>query len=150
MPTKVISEPGHVEALAILLRGRKLPLTVSWVQGASRRQAQNRLAFQWYGDISRQLGDQTIGQVRSECKCRFAAPILCADHASFAVTWGRLRERFTWEEVLAFVEATELPMSSLLTVKQMTEYLDAINLEYSRQGVRLTDPEALKYQEESR
>lgn len=147
MPTKVLREPGHVDKLVDVLRGRKFPLTVSWVQGESRREAQNRLAFQWYGDISRQLGDQTIGQVRAECKCRFAAPILCVEHPSFAVTWGRLCERFTWEEILEFVEETALPMSSLLNVKPMTEYLNAIKLEYSPH-VRLTDPEAQKYETE--
>jgi len=148
MPTKIIRQPEHITALAILLGGVKLPITVSWVQGESRREAQNRLAFQWYGDISRQLGDQSISEVRAECKCRFAAPILCVEHPPFAITWGRFRERFSWKEMLEFVKVTELPMSSLLNVKPMSEYLNAINLEYSRVGVRLTDPEARKYQEE--
>jgi len=39
-------------------------------------------------------------------------------------------------------------MTSIMTVKQMTEYLDGVQRHYSAQGVRLTDPEALKYEQE--
>lgn len=148
MPTKVIREPAHIEALARILAGRKLPITVSWTQGASRSDVQNRLAFQWYGDISRQLGDQTIGEVRAECKVVHGAPILCGEGGAFAESWARLRSAMGHEEILRFVEATELPMTSIMTVKQMAAYLDAVQRAYSSQGVRLTDPEALKYESE--
>jgi hypothetical protein len=148
MPTKIIREAGHVDALAAMLRGRKLPITVSWSQGAPRTDVQNALAFRWYQDIARQLGDETPGEVRAECKVRFAAPILCEDNDAFCASWVTLRRRFAHHEILKFVEATELPMTRLMTVRQMTAYMDAVQREYSAQGVRLTDPEALKYETE--
>jgi hypothetical protein len=148
MPTKIIREAGHVDALAAILRGRKLPITVSWAQGAPRTGVQNNLAFRWYADIARQLGDETPGRVRAECKVRFAAPILCEDNETFRASWRKLRNRLTYEEVVEFVEATELPMTSAMTVRQMTEFMDVVQREYSAQGVRLTDPEALKYETE--
>lgn len=148
MPTKVIREPVHVEALAATLRERKLPLTVSWAQGAPLSDAQRRLSFRWYQDAARQLGDQTPAEARAECKVVFGAPILCRDNERFRASWGSLRERFTHEEILRFVEQTELPMTSIMTVKQMTEYLDSVQRHWTTQGIRLTDPEALKYEQE--
>ena len=42
----------------------------------------------------------------------------------------------------------QMPVTSLMTVKQMTAYLDAVQGEYLPQGIRLTDPAALRYEEE--
>ena len=148
MPTKIIREPDHIDALARLLSGRKLPITVSWAQGAPLSDAQRRLSFRWYQDAARQLGDQTPAETRAECKVVFGAPILCRDNARFRAPWESLRIRFRHEEILRFVEQTELPMTSIMTVKQMTEYLDGVQRHYSAQGVRLTDPEAMRYEQE--
>lgn len=148
MPTRIIREPSHVQSLAQMLSARKLPITVEWHQGAPRTASQNRLAFQWYQDIARQIGDQTTEEVRAEAKTLFAAPILCRESEAFRDSWARLRHRMTHEEVLAFVQATELPMTRAMTTRQMTEFLDAMQRHYSAQGVRLTDPEMLKYEVE--
>lgn len=148
MPTKIIREPAHIDALARLLSGRKLPITVSWAQGAPLSDAQRRLSFRWYQDAARQLGDQTPAETRAECKVVFGAPILCRDNEAFRASWESLRSRFAHEEILRFVEQTELPMTSIMTVKQMTEYLDGVQRHYSGQGVRLTDPEAMRYEQE--
>jgi hypothetical protein len=53
MPTKIIREPAHVEALAKMLTGRKLPMTVTWTQGAPRSHVQNRLALPLVSPTSR-------------------------------------------------------------------------------------------------
>lgn len=148
MPTKVIREPAHIEDLANILRGRKLPMTVTWVQGASRTDAQNRLAQRWYTDIAQQLGDQTHNEVRAMCKLQFGIPILCRDGDAFRLSYDKALGNLTHEEKLAAIEAFELPVTRLMTVKQMTEFMDEMQRYWSVQGVRLTDPEALKYQEE--
>ena len=49
---------------------------------------------------------------------------------------------------LRFIERFQLPVTSLMGVKQMSRYLDTVQAEYLPQGVRLTDPEALKYEAE--
>jgi hypothetical protein len=148
MPTKILRAPEHVTALVLLLSGRKLPLTVSWTQGAPLSDKQRNLSFRWYQDISRQLGDRTPGEARAECKVSFAAPILCEAMPDFAALWADLRGAFGYEKLLKFVERSELPMTSLMSVAQMTAYMDAVQREYAGQGVRLTDPEALKYEME--
>lgn len=147
MPTKIVRDPLHIDALAALLKGRKLPLTVSWSQGASLSNQQRRLSFRWYGDISRQLGDVDTETVRADCKVTFGVPILSADSDAFRDDWESGIGQFGYEGQRRVVKTMQVPVTSLMTVKQMTAYLDAIHRTYSRQ-VRLTDPEALKYEEE--
>jgi hypothetical protein len=148
MPTKIIREPIHVEALANMLRGRKLPITVTWTQGAPRSTAQNRLAQRWFTDISTQLGDQTHEDVRAECKLHFGVPILRAENEAFRLSYDRVLKALPYEEKLAAIKAFDLPVTRLMTVKQMTAFMDEMQRHWSAQGVRLTDPEALKYEQE--
>ena len=148
MPTKVIREPVHVEALAAILRERKLPITVTWAQGASRSSAANRLAQRWFTDIATQLGDQTHEDVRAECKLRYGVPILRAENEAFCLSYDRVLKGLPYEEKLAAIKAFDLPVTRLMTVRQMTAFMDEVQREYSRQGVRLTHPDDLKYETE--
>lgn len=148
MPTKIIREPAHVEALAAMLRGRNLPLTVTWAQGAARSSLQNRLAQKWFTDIATQLGDRTHDEVRAECKLTFGVPILRAENEAFRVQYDRTLKPLPYEQKLEAVRVFDLPVTRLMTVKQMTAFMDAMQRHWAAQGVRLTDPEALKYQEE--
>jgi C-terminal processing protease CtpA/Prc len=148
MPTKVLRDPGHVDALSVLLKGRKLPITVTWAQGASRSSSQNRLAQRWFTDIALQLGDQTHEEVRAECKLTIGVPILRAENEAFRLSYDRTMKHLPYEEKLAAVKAFDLPVTRLMTVKQMTDFMDQMQRHWSGQGVRLTDPEALKYEQE--
>lgn len=148
MPTKVIREPLHVDALAALLKGRKLPLTVTWAQGASRSSAQNRLAQRWFTDISMQMGDQTHDEVRATCKLRFGVPILRAENEAFRVSYDRTMKALPYEAKVAAIMAFDLPVTRLMTVPQMTQFMDEMQRFWSGQGVRLTDPAALMYEQE--
>jgi C-terminal processing protease CtpA/Prc len=148
MPTKIIRELGHVDALANMIRGRKLPITVTWTQGAPRSTAQNRLAQRWFTDIATQLGDQTHEDVRAECKLRFGVPILRAENEAFRLSYDRVIKSLTYEQKLEAVKAFDLPVTRLMTSKQMTAFMDEMQRHWVGQGVRLTDPEALKYEQE--
>lgn len=148
MPTLILRDPTHVAALAKRLMERKLPLTVSWTQGASLSARQQRLSFRWYQDISRQLGDADVETVRADCKVTHGVPILSADSDGFRDDWARSIGRFSYEGQREIVKRLQVPVTSLMSVKQMTAYLDAVHQRYAPQGVRLTDPEALKYEEE--
>lgn len=148
MPTKVLREPGHVDALAILLRGRKLPLTVSWAQGAARSAAQNRLAQRWFTDIALQLGDMTHEDVRAQCKLTIGVPILRAENEAFRVSYDRTMKGLTYEAKIEAIKAFDLPVTRLMTVKQMTAFMDEMQRQWTAQGVRLTDPMALMYETE--
>lgn len=148
MPTKIIREPEHIAALVNMLAGRKLPLTVSWSQGASRAEAQNRLAQRWFTDIARQLGDTTHEDVRADCKVSFGVPILCAENDAFRRGWQATFAPLGYEAVRQAVKALDVPVTRLMTVAQMTAFMDAVSAHWLARGVYLTDPEALKYETE--
>lgn len=148
MATRIIREPAHVDALADLLRGLKLPLTVTWTQGAPRRDAQNRLAQKWFTDIARHFGDRTHEDVRADCKLRHGVPILRAENEAFRMSYDRTMKHLPHEEKLAAIMAFDLPVTRLMTVKQMSAFMDSVHREFAGQGVRLTDPDALRYEQE--
>ena len=148
MPTKVIRQPEHVEALARLLAGRKMPLTVTWAQGAKRSDSANRLAQRWFTDISNQLGDQTHEEVRAMCKLHFGVPILRAENEAFRLSYDATMKALPYEAKLAAVKAFDLPVTRLMTVKQMTAFMDEMQRHWAGQGIRLTDPAALRYETE--
>ena len=148
MPTKIIRQPDHIQALAILLGERKMPITVTWAQGASRSHAQNRLAQRWFSDVATQLGDQTHEDVRAMCKLHFGVPILRAENEAFCASYDRTMKHLPYEDKLAAIKAFDLPVTRIMTVKQMTAFMDAMQQHWTEQQVRLTDPEALKYEQE--
>jgi len=148
MPTKILREPGHVDALARMLTGRKLPLTVTWTQGAPRTHAQNRLAQRWFTDIALQLGDQTHEEVRALCKLTIGVPILRAENEAFRLAYDRVFASLTYEAKLQAIQALDLPVTRLMTTPQMTEFMEQMQRTWIAQGVRLTYPEALKYEAE--
>lgn len=148
MPTMVIRTDEQVAALAKRLTGRKMPLTVTWAQGASRSAMQNRLAQRWFTDISRQLGDQTHEDTRAECKLRFGVPILRAENEAFRQSYDATMKHLPYEAKLAAVKAFDLPVTRLMTAKQMTAFMDEVQRHYLPQGVRLTDPDQLRFDEE--
>lgn len=148
MITKIIREPHHVDALTNMMRDRKLPITVTWTQGAPRSTGQNRLSQRWFTDIALQLGDQTHEDVRSECKMRFGVPILRAENAAFRASYDRALKPLPYEEKLKAIKDFDLPVTRLMTVKQMTAFMNEMQKHWSAQGVRLTDPETLKYEME--
>ena len=148
MPTRIIRQPEHVDALADLLKGLKLPVTVSWAKGAPTSDKQRRLSFRWYQDIARHFGDRTHEDVRATCKVRHGMPILRRDSDAMGMSFDIAFEGKVFEEVVLVVKLLQIPVTSLMLVKQMNEYLNAIEQEYRPMGVYLTDPEALRWEQE--
>lgn len=148
MPTKVLRQPEHVDALAVLLKARTFPMTVSWSQGAPRSDAQNRLAQRWFTDIARQFGDRTHEDVRAECKLTIGVPILRAENEAFRLSYDRVMKALAYDEKIEAIKAFDLPVTRLMTVKQMTAFMDEMQRTWTERGVALTDPEALKYETE--
>jgi hypothetical protein len=147
MTTRVIKTPSDIDGLARLLRSRQLPLTVKITQGEDRTGQQNNLAFTWYKESADQLGDRQPHDVRAHCKLFHGVRMLHTENDDFRASWDRLiKNRFTIEEKLELMlPPHDYPVTRLMSVKQMSRYMDGIHAEFSGMGVRLTDPEALKY-----
>ena len=140
MPTKVIRQPEHIAALSRIFEGRKLPLTVSWSQGALRADAQNRLAQRWFTDVSLQIGDQTHEDVRAMCKLHFGVPILRAENEAFCASYDRTMKHLPYEDKLAAIKAFDLPVTRLMTVKQMSAFMDAVQQHWTAQFSSVGSP----------
>ena len=141
MTTRVIKTEGDIEALRLLLRARKLPLTVEIMAGAHRSDRQNKLQRQWCKDAATQLGDRTAEDVRAWSKLHLGVPIMRLV-PSYAEAYDRIIKPLPYEVKLAMMaEPFDFAVTRLMTTKQKTEYLDAMARHWSAQGVRLTDPE---------
>lgn len=149
MATRIIRSADDVEPLGRFIAAHtKFPLTVTITKGARRSSVQNRLAQRWFTDVSRQLEDQTHEDIRAYCKLHFGVPILRAENEAFRQSYDRTMKHLPYEDKLAAIKAFDLPVTRLMTVKQMTAFMDEMQRHWIGLGLRLTDPESLKYEEE--
>jgi hypothetical protein len=143
--TRIIKRPEDLQPLLMFLQGRTdYPYTVTIKAGEPKRtEKQNRLLYQWYMDIERQ-GDQTAPEARAECKLTIGVPILRAGNDDFRLQYDELIRPLEYIDKLALMlEPICLPVTSLMTVKMKTQYLDQIWQKYTGQGYQLTDPSIL-------
>ncbi len=93
-----------------------------------RSEAQNRLSHKWYMEISLQGHEYTSGQVKSRCKERYGLPIMLEDEA-FAKFWEYATASHpTYLEIVEEIMPLT-PMTRIMSVKQKSQYLDAIQNE---------------------
>lgn len=148
MVTRILRGPECVEKLSNLLNARKFPMTVTITAGELRRGKQNRLAQRWFTDISRQLGDQTHEDVRAFCKLTIGVPILRAENEAFRTSYDKTMRPLDYETKLEAMKSLDIPVTRMMTVKQMTTFMDEVSQFWTKRGIRLTDPEAMKYEDE--
>lgn len=149
MTTRVIRTPEDADKLAAMIKARgQYPSTVTVTKGEPRRARQNRLAQRWFTDVAVQLGDRTHEDVRAYCKLHFGVPILRAENDAFRLSYDKVMKHLDYEAKLEAIKAFDLPVTRLMTVKQMTAFMNAVSQHWTPQGVRLTHPDDLKYQEE--
>ena len=149
MATRIIRSKDDIEALSGFIASQDdYPMTITITKGDNRSKRQNRLAQKWFSDIARHVEDQTREDVRAYCKMRFGVPILRAENEAFRQKYDKVFGNMAYEETLEAIQVFDLPVTRLMTVKQMTAFMDEMQIQWSRLGVRLTDPESMKYEEE--
>lgn len=134
----------EAERLAEFLVGLSLPFTVSWTEGGKRSLDQNALLHKWYGEIASQSRDMTAMQVKGQCHVAYGLPIRLRDEA-FAWVWKHSGARLPYEKQCRLFERGTFAMTSAMTTKELSEYMDAMSAHYRAEGFMLTDPEMLKY-----
>lgn len=139
MVTRAVKNEDHLTLLMVYLKGRKRPFTVDITEGRDRSGEQNRLAFKWYVEISEQTGEDRE-DVRARCKLEIGVPILREAHEKFRATYDRLIRPLAYPEKLALIRDTEMPVTSLMNVEQMSRYLDIVFRRHAEIGVVLTIP----------
>lgn len=139
MVQRIVKNSDDLALLKVYLDGRKLPLTVDITEGRDRSTEQNRLSFKWYKEISDQTGED-IEDVRARCKLEIGVPILRDAHDKFRATYDRLIRPLAYPEKLALVRDTELPVTRLMNVEQMSRFMDIVFRRHVEIGVVLTIP----------
>lgn len=139
MTTRSVKNETDLALLITYLKGRKRPFTVDITDGRDRSTEQNRIAFKWYTEIAEQTGEDRE-DVRARCKLEVGVPILRAENEKFRATYDRLLKPLPYAEKLAAIRDMELPVTSLMTVTQMTTYLDIVFRRHSEMGIVLTVP----------
>lgn len=116
-----------------------------YVPETNRSAAQNRLAFKWYEEAANQLKDGSKQEKRAYCKLHIGVGILKAGTSKiceqFRAQYDLVIKPLSYEDKLrAMVPPFDLPVTSLMTVKQFSEYLDEVWHHFTRLGVSLTQP----------
>lgn len=100
---------------------------------------QNALSFALYKQIAGQVEDQSITDIRRECKLIHGIPILRRDDEEFRGMYNKtILHNLNYEEKLRAMEW--FPVTRLFSKKQFSEYLDIVIQEYSKQGVSIVMP----------
>jgi hypothetical protein len=141
MTTRIVKSEQDRDLLLKLIKNQRPPFTVTIVKGAPRTVDQNKLQRLWVNEISEQLGDQTPEEVRGYCKLAIGVPILRAENEAFAIKYDAFIKPLPYEQKLAIMcEPLDLPITRLMTTKQLSKYLDTIYKMFTEQGLKLTDP----------
>ena len=139
---RTINAPGDLQRAFLLCRGRsKYPYTITVTDGKEKRSnAQNRLQRQWCNDAEQQ-GDQTAEEYRGFCKLHFGIAILKDEDEQFATEYDSDIKPLPYETKLKLMmEPFSLAITSRMSVKGKTKYLDAMWNHFTSIGFQLTDP----------
>jgi hypothetical protein len=118
------------------------PFLLQVTEKLSRSHQQNKLMWRWANDIASQTG-YSADEVQARWKAKFGIPIL-----SESEKYRALYERIPWrdgsnEEIIRMLEY--LPVTSHMTVAQMTLLLGRVEAFHTLAGHKLTDPEELSW-----
>lgn len=133
-------EPRDKIKLTQWLESKKLPFTVTVSEGNKRSSDQNRLQFLWMKEAEAQ-GDQTAEEYRALCKLRIGIPILRYEDDSFRESYDAVFKDLDYDRKLKVIQLFDFPVTSLMTSKQKTTYLDRVYQYLTAEcGFMLTEP----------
>ena len=110
------------------LWSEKKYLRISILIGRDRTVDQNRLSWDIYRDLHKAGKFDTLTDARAYCKLTHGLPILMAEDEAFRGGLDKFgKYHFTYEtKLLMMVEPINLAVTSRMTRKQFSEYVDAI------------------------
>lgn len=133
------SEVSLQDAIGLLRETWQKNRYVRMVLKAKRRSLdQNALAAVWYEQMAREdRQDDALGH-KAYCKLHHGVPILRAEDEEFRQFYDGALKGLTYEQkrdAMKFV-----PVTSIMSVEQLSKYLDAVHDDYTRRGVGLEFP----------
>lgn len=141
MPSTVVTTAAHRDQVIALLKGRKMPYSVTIKDGRNRSLQQNRLQRMWLNEAAEQLKDDTAEAYRAYCKLRFGVPILRGENEEFREAYDRIIKPHSYEDKLEMMaEPLDFPVTRLMKMGQKKRYLDDVYHHFTGLGVLLTEP----------
>lgn len=117
------------------------PITLQVFKGDKKHRSlmQNDLSHVWYREIAKQSQHMTLDEVKRECKLTCGVPILRAENAEFNTMWCNVVKGHDYEARILMMEF--LPVTSLMSAQQMSDYLIAMYYKYTGAGYYLEWPD---------
>jgi hypothetical protein len=112
---------------------------VSAKAGKARSLDQNAISHAWYEQLARELREDDALGWKCYCKLHHGVPILRAEDEEFREAYDATIKGMTYEQKLKVMRM--LPVTSLMTKPQLSKYLEAMQADFHRRGVRLEFPE---------
>lgn len=113
-------------------------LRVSWKTGKDRSLDQNAISHAWYEQVAAELREDSALGVKNFCKLHFGVPILRAEDSDFRSFYdSAIKPHLSYEQKVAAMAF--VPVTSLMTAKQLSAYLEAVQDHY-RGSVELEFP----------
>jgi HD-GYP domain-containing protein (c-di-GMP phosphodiesterase class II) len=101
---------------------------------------QNSLSHAWYAELAESLKEETALGYKCFCKLHFATPIMRAEDEEFKQVYDSAIKGLSYEKKLEVMKI--LPVTSRMSTKQLTQYLDAIKAYfYDKHGLDLKYPD---------
>jgi hypothetical protein len=139
MTKRIIKTADDLKMLIAFMQSRKFPFTVDFTDGRDRSSEQNRLSQKWYAEIAEQTGEDRE-EVRARCKLEIGVPIMRETSDQFRETYDRLVRPLPHADKLALIRDTDMPVTRLMKVKDMTRYMDLVFQRHAEFGIVLTLP----------
>lgn len=98
---------------------------------------QNALIHALYNAVQQQC-DWSTDEVTQYAKLHHGVPILRRDDQGFSERWAELTRHLDYEQKLKLMDW--LPVTRLMTKAQATEYIDAIIMDFTKQGYAIVMP----------
>ena len=141
MSSRIITTPQEKRDFMKFVEQHAIPCSVSIVKGKDRTSLQNTLQWKWFVEVSRQAEDMSPEDVRGYCKLTIGVPILRAENEAFREIYDRLIRPLDYEDKLKLMMSPmDFSVTSIMTTKQMANYLDDVMRHWSEKGYILTDP----------
>lgn len=137
MAHRVISSHRDLQELFKLLSSLQFPITVEWQKGRNRSLSQNNLQWVWSVEASQQRGDVLPDDVQKEWKLRYGVPILRENNPKFRQFYDENMKAWPYEKKIEAMGY--MPVTRIMKVPEMKQYLDTIQRECAQQGIVLSD-----------
>lgn len=113
--------------------------TLTFKFGKARTVDQNALSHAWYEQVARELREDDARGVKRFAKLHFGVPILRAEDAEFREVYDAVIKRnLSYEQKLIAMDM--LPVTSRMTTKQISQYMQDVQDHYRTKGVALEFP----------